>query len=118
MSTFERYLTLWVALCIVAGIALGHVMPGVFQAIGGAEIAKVNLPVAVLIWLMIVPMLVKIDFAALGQRARALARHRRDAVHQLGGQAVLHGRARLAVHRPRVPPVSAAPSRSTPISPG
>src|SRR5664279_2344903 len=67
MSTFERYLTVWVALCIVAGIALGHVMPGVFQAIGGAEIAKVNLPVAALIWLMIVPMLVKIDFAALGQ---------------------------------------------------
>ena len=67
MSTFERYLTLWVALCIVAGIALGHVMPGVFQLIGGAEIAKVNLPVAALIWLMIIPMLVKIDFAALGQ---------------------------------------------------
>jgi ACR3 family arsenite transporter len=67
MSTFERYLTLWVALCIVAGIALGHVMPGVFHAIAAAEIAKVNLPVAALIWLMIVPMLVKIDFAALGQ---------------------------------------------------
>jgi ACR3 family arsenite transporter len=65
MSRFERYLTVWVALCIVAGIALGHVMPGVFQFIGGAEIAKVNLPVAALIWLMIVPMLVKIDFAAL-----------------------------------------------------
>jgi len=67
MSTFERYLTLWVALCIVAGVALGHVIPGVFHAIGAAEIAKVNLPVAALIWLMIVPMLVKIDFAALGQ---------------------------------------------------
>lgn len=67
MSTFERYLTVWVALCIVAGIALGHVMPQVFQAIGGAEIAKVNLPVAALIWLMIVPMLVKIDFAALAR---------------------------------------------------
>ena len=67
MSTFERYLTVWVALCIVAGIALGHVMPGVFQAIGGAEIAKVNMPVAGLIWLMIVPMLIKIDFAALGR---------------------------------------------------
>src|SRR6202795_2453453 len=67
MSTFERYLTVWVALCIVAGIALGRVMPGVFQAIGSAEIAKVNLPVAALIWLMIVPMLVKIDFAALGR---------------------------------------------------
>ena len=67
MSTFERYLTLWVALCIVAGIALGHLMPGVFHAIGAAEIARVNLPVAALIWLMIVPMLVKIDFAALGR---------------------------------------------------
>lgn len=65
MSTFERYLTLWVGLCIVLGIALGHVFPSVFQTIGTAEIAKVNLPVAVLIWLMIIPMLVKIDFAAL-----------------------------------------------------
>ncbi len=68
MSTFERYLTVWVALCIVAGIALGHSFPGLFHAIGSAEIAKVNLPVAVLIWLMIIPMLVKIDFAALSQR--------------------------------------------------
>lgn len=67
MSTFERYLTLWVGLCIVAGVALGHALPAVFQAIGSAEIAQVNLPVAVLIWLMIIPMLVKIDFAALGQ---------------------------------------------------
>lgn len=70
MSTFERYLTLWVFLCIVVGVALGHLMPGVFQAIGTAEIAKVNIPVAVLIWLMIIPMLVKIDFAALGQVGR------------------------------------------------
>jgi len=67
MSKFERYLTFWVALCIVAGIALGHLMPPVFQAIGRAEIARVNLPVAALIWLMIVPMLVKIDFTALAQ---------------------------------------------------
>ena len=66
MSFFERYLTLWVALCIVAGIALGHVLPGIFQLIGAAEIARVNLAVAVLIWLMIIPMLLKIDFAALG----------------------------------------------------
>ncbi|MFO1420007.1 MAG: ACR3 family arsenite efflux transporter [Candidatus Competibacteraceae bacterium] len=65
MGFFERYLTLWVALCIVAGIVLGHFLPGVFQTIGKLEIAQVNLPVAVLIWLMIVPMLVKIDFAAL-----------------------------------------------------
>ena len=67
MSTFERYLTVWVLLCIVAGVALGHAMPGVFQAIGSIEIAKVNMPVAVLIWLMIVPMLLKIDFAALSR---------------------------------------------------
>jgi ACR3 family arsenite transporter len=65
VSVFERYLTLWVALCIIAGIALGWLMPGLFQAIGATEIAKVNLPVALLIWLMIIPMLVKIDFAAL-----------------------------------------------------
>lgn len=69
MSTFERYLTLWVALCIVLGIALGHAFPPIFQAIGSAEIAKVNLPVAVLIWLMIIPMLAKIDFAALSRVA-------------------------------------------------
>ncbi len=67
MSLFERYLTLWVALCIVAGVALGHFFAGVFHVIGGVEIAKVNLPVAVLIWLMIIPMLVKIDFAALSR---------------------------------------------------
>ena len=70
MSIFERYLTLWVALCIVAGIALGHLMPGVFHAIGAAEIAKVNLPVAILIWLMVIPMLLRIDFGALGQVGR------------------------------------------------
>ncbi|MFA5957042.1 ACR3 family arsenite efflux transporter [Hyphomicrobium sp.] len=65
MSTFERYLTVWVGFCIVAGIALGQFFPGAFQSIGAAEIAKVNLPVAVLIWLMIIPMLAKIDFSAL-----------------------------------------------------
>jgi arsenite transporter len=70
VSAVERYLTLWVALCIVAGIALGHVMPAAFQAIGAAELAKVNIPVAVLIWLMIIPMLVKIDFTALGEVRR------------------------------------------------
>lgn len=67
MSLFERYLTVWVALCIVAGIALGHVFPGLFHAIGGAELAHVNLPVAVLIWLMIIPMLAKVDFGAIGK---------------------------------------------------
>ena len=67
MSTFERYLTVWVAICIVVGTSLGHFFPGVFHAVGSAEIAKVNLPVAVLIWLMIIPMLLKIDFAALAE---------------------------------------------------
>ncbi len=70
MNLFERYLTLWVALCIVAGIALGQIFHGLFQAIGSMEVARVNLPVAVLIWLMIIPMLLKIDFAALGQVAK------------------------------------------------
>jgi ACR3 family arsenite transporter len=65
MSRFERYLTLWVALCILVGIALGQLLPGVFHAIGGTEVAHVNIPVAVLIWLMIIPMLVRIDFSAL-----------------------------------------------------
>jgi len=67
MSIFERYLTLWVALCIAAGVTLGHLFPGIFQQVGAAEIAHVNLPVAVLIWLMIIPMLMKIDFRALGE---------------------------------------------------
>lgn len=70
MSLFERYLTLWVALCIGAGIALGQMFPAVFRVIGALEITRVNLPVAVLIWLMIIPMLLKIDFAALGQVTR------------------------------------------------
>ena len=67
MNLFERYLTVWVFLCILVGIALGHMFPGVFQLIGAAEVAKVNLPVAVLIWLMVIPMLLKIDFRALRQ---------------------------------------------------
>nr|WP_161524564.1 ACR3 family arsenite efflux transporter [Chromobacterium haemolyticum] len=65
MNRFERYLTLWVFLCIVAGIALGHLLPQMFQAIGKLEIAQVNLPVGLLIWVMIIPMLVKVDFGAL-----------------------------------------------------
>ena len=64
---FERYLTAWVALCIVVGIALGQFLPGVFHAIGAMEVAKVNLPVGLLIWVMIIPMLLKIDFGALHQ---------------------------------------------------
>jgi arsenite transporter len=65
ISSFERYLTVWVALCIVAGILLGQMLSGVFQAIGQMQYARVNLPVGLLIWVMIVPMLVKVDFGAL-----------------------------------------------------
>lgn len=65
MGFFERYLTVWVFLCIVAGIALGHWLPAPFQALGRMEIAQVNMPVAILIWLMVIPMLLKIDFSAL-----------------------------------------------------
>ena len=65
MSVFERYLTVWVFLCIVTGIALGEFAPGVFQTIGRMEYAQVNLPVGLLIWVMVIPMLVKVDFGAL-----------------------------------------------------
>ncbi len=73
MSLFERYLSVWVALCIVVGIALGQALPGPFQAIGRMEVAQVNLPVGLLIWVMIVPMLLKVDFGALHQ----VGQHRR-----------------------------------------
>jgi len=65
MSVFERYLTVWVFLCIIAGIALGQLLPGVFRSIGKMEFAKVNLPVGLLIWVMVIPMLVKVDFGAV-----------------------------------------------------
>ncbi len=70
MSVFERYLTLWVAICIIVGIVLGQWLPGLFQTIGRLEVAQVNLPVGLLIWVMIIPMLVKVDFGALGQVRR------------------------------------------------
>ncbi|MCD9087666.1 ACR3 family arsenite efflux transporter [Stenotrophomonas sp. SY1] len=75
MGGFERYLTLWVALCIVVGTALGHAFPALFARLGSMEVARVNLPVAVLIWLMIIPMLLKVDFGAMrqvGQRWRGI----------------------------------------------
>ena len=70
MSVFERYLTVWVFLCIVAGITSGHFLPGLFQTIGRMEFAQVNLPVGLLIWVMIIPMLVKVDFSALNEVRR------------------------------------------------
>ena len=65
MNIFERYLTIWVFLCIVTGVALGQLAPSIFQAIGHLEVAQVNLPVGLLIWVMVIPMLVKVDFGAL-----------------------------------------------------
>ncbi|WP_410210509.1 ACR3 family arsenite efflux transporter [Aquirhabdus sp.] len=65
MSVFERFLTVWVFICIVVGIGLGQLFPNIFQAIGHMEIAQVNLPVGLLIWIMIIPMLIKVDFSAL-----------------------------------------------------
>jgi len=76
LGFFERYLSVWVALCVVAGVALGHWIPALFQTIGRMEVARVNIPVGVLIWVMIIPMLVKIDFGALHQvksHARGIA---------------------------------------------
>ncbi|WP_367280362.1 ACR3 family arsenite efflux transporter [Sulfuricaulis sp.] len=70
MGLFERYLTLWVFLCIGVGILLGHLFPWLFQAVGRLELSRVNLPVALLIWLMIIPMLLKVDFGALQQVRR------------------------------------------------
>lgn len=70
MSVFERYLTVWVFLCIVAGITSGHFLPGLFQTIGRMEFAQVNLPVGLLIWVMIIPMLVKVDFSTLNEVRR------------------------------------------------
>jgi ACR3 family arsenite transporter len=67
LGTFERWLSLWVALCIVAGIALGRVAPELFRSLGSLEVAHINLPVGALIWLMIVPMLMRVDFGSLGQ---------------------------------------------------
>ena len=67
LGLFERWLSLWVFLCIVAGIALGQWTPGPFEALGRIEVARVNVPVGLLIWVMIIPMLLRIDFAAMGQ---------------------------------------------------
>jgi ACR3 family arsenite transporter len=72
MTLFERYLSLWVFLCIVAGIGLGQIAPGLSATVGEMQIAQVNLPVGILIWVMIIPMLVKVDFGALGEMRRHL----------------------------------------------
>jgi len=96
MAFFERYLSLWVFLCIAVGIGLGQLFPGFFQFIGRLEVAQINLPVAVMIWLMIIPMLLKIDLKAL----KGVTQHwrGRDPVRQLCGQSLFHGVAGLAGH--------------------
>ena len=70
MGVFERFLTAWVVLCIGVGVALGHWLPGLFQRLAAMEMAQVNLPVGVLIWAMVIPMLIKVDFGALGEVRR------------------------------------------------
>ena len=70
MNIFERYLTVWVVLCIVAGVVLGNLLPGLFQAIGHMEVAQVNIPIGILIWVMIIPMLLKVNFGALHEVRR------------------------------------------------
>jgi ACR3 family arsenite transporter len=80
MGVFERFLTLWVTLCIIAGIILGQLVPSVFHALGAATVAEVNLPVAVLVWLMIIPMLLKIDLTSL----REVGRHWRGIATTVG----------------------------------
>jgi ACR3 family arsenite transporter len=72
MNIFERYLTIWVFICIVVGIALGQLFPAAFQLLGGLEVANVNIPVGFLIWIMIIPMLVKVDFGAMNQMRQHL----------------------------------------------
>ncbi|MDB4543016.1 bile acid:sodium symporter, partial [bacterium] len=75
MGLFERYLSVWVALCIAAGVTLGNLFPGLFSTVAGLEYAHVNLPVAVLIWVMIYPMMIQVDFSAVkdaGKKPRGL----------------------------------------------
>ncbi len=118
IGAFERNLSWWVAGCIVAGILAGQVFPAFFTFAGGVKVAEVNLPVAVLVWLMIVPMLLKIDFGALTEVGRHCERHRRDARHQLGGEAVFDGASGLDLHASRVRAAGCRRTRSIPTSPG
>ena len=114
MNRFNVTSPLWVSSCIVAGGA----GPDAARTVPGRRRAgdrQVNLPVGLLIWVMIIPMLLKVDFGAL-RRSAALARHRRHAVRELGGQAVLDGAAGWAVHPPAVRPWLPA-GRSTATSP-
>ena len=102
MSSFERYLSLWVALCIVAGMALGTLLPGLFAALAALEYGSVNFVVAVLIWAMVYPMMVAVDFASLRRVHERPEGPDHHAGGELADQALHHGGARRAVLRPRL----------------
>lgn len=87
MGIFERYLTVWVALCIIIGIAVGKWLPAIPQTLGQWEYANVSIPVAILIWLMIYPMMLKVDFQSVKKCRASTQRHRYNLHHQLDNQA-------------------------------
>ena len=107
MGVFECFLTFWVALCIIVGIALGQLLPGIFHMLGKATVAQVNIPVAVLIWVMIMPMLVKIDLAAMTQVKNQWRGICVDGLRELVRQTVLDGIAWLDLHPSRIRAVAA-----------
>ena len=97
MGLFERYLSVWVGLCILVGVALGNVVPQVFEALARVEVAQVNLVVAVLIWIMIYPMMVQVDFGSIrsiGARPKGIDHH---SDRQLVDQAFHNGSAGLGL---------------------
>ena len=97
LNAFERYLSAWVALCIVAGVVLGTAAPGLVGVLSRLEVRHVNLPIAILIWLMIYPMMLRIDFAAIRGVGRRPRGHPGGPVRELAGEAVQHGGARLVL---------------------
>ena len=100
LNVFERYLSLWVGLCMVAGIVLGKAVPALMNGLRSLEFgagSQINVPIAVLIWLMITPMMMKVDFGAIRDVGRRPARPPRHAVRQLAREAVLDGAPRVGV---------------------
>ena len=111
LNVFERYLTLWVALCMVAGVALGRLAPASISQLRGLEFgsgSQINVPIAVLIWLMIVPMMLKIDFASLARHRPASHGAPRHALRQLARQALQHGAPGVALLQAPLPAVHRA----------
>ena len=114
MNVFERYLSLWVAACMVLGVVIGKTLPGVVGAVRDLEFgegSQINIPIAILIWLMIYPMMLKIDFASIrgvGKRPDGPHRHPR---RELAREALLDGVPRLAVLQAPLPAADRAPAR-------